>query len=53
METLASTRTQSWLVWFVRGILILAFLLLAGRLLELQIIKGDYYKAAAEGNRIR
>lgn len=44
---------QSWLAWFLRGVLILGFLILIGRLIELQIIKGKYFKALAEGNRIR
>lgn len=53
MESLAASRTQSWLIWFLRGILILAFLFLLGRLVELQLIKGGYFKGLAEGNRIR
>ena len=53
METLAATRTQSWLSWFLRGILLLGFIILIARLFELQIIKGDYFRLLAEGNRIR
>lgn len=53
METLASSVRQSWLSWFFRGTLILGFLILAGRLSELQIIKGNYFRSLAEGNRIR
>lgn len=53
MERLSSTTNDSWLPWFWRGVLILLFLVLLGRLFELQIIKGHYYKALAEGNRIR
>jgi penicillin-binding protein 2 len=53
MQTLSSSRSQSWLVWFLRGILIFAFLFLVGRLIELQLIKGKYFKGLAEGNRIR
>ena len=53
METLSSSKTQSWLGWFLRGVLILGFVIIIGRLLELQIIKGDYYRNLAEGNRIR
>src|SRR3989304_7470195 len=53
MESLASFKTQSWLSWFFRGTLILGFLLLFGRLVELQIIKGGYFRALSEGNRIR
>jgi len=44
---------QSWLSWFARGLLILGFLVLIGRLIELQIIKGEYFRTLAEGNRIR
>jgi len=53
MQTLASFKTQSWLSWFFRGTLILGFLLLFARLAELQFIKGGYFRALAEGNRIR
>ena len=44
---------ESWLGWFLRGILILGCLILVGRLFELQIIKGEYFRDLAEGNRIR
>lgn len=53
METLAFSKRQSWLSWFFRGTLILGFLILAGRLSELQIIKGNYFRSLSEGNRIR
>lgn len=53
MQTLASTKTQSWLSWFLRGVLILGFLVLVGRSFELQIIKGGYYRGLADENRIR
>jgi penicillin-binding protein 2 len=53
METLAATKSQSWLSWFLRGLLLLGFLILVSRLVELQLIKGDYFRAIAEGNRIR
>lgn len=53
MQTLAtSKRQQSWLSWFLRGVAILGFLVLVGRLVELQIIKGEYYRELSEGNRI-
>ena len=45
--------TQSWLPWFMKGLLVFGFLLLTGRLVELQLIKGGYYRGLAEGNRIR
>ena len=48
-----SSKVQSWLSWFLRGLMILGFLVLFGRLLELQIIKGGYYRALSEGNRVR
>ncbi len=53
MESLASSKTQSWLSWFLRGVLILGFLVLIGRLFDLQIIRGSYYRNLSEGNRIR
>lgn len=53
MQTLSFSKSQSWLAWFLRGILILGTLFLLGRLIELQIIKGSYYRQLAEGNRIR
>ncbi len=53
MQTLAtSNKNQSWFSWFLRGVLILGFLILIGRLIELQIIKGAYYRKLSEGNRI-
>ena len=53
MQTLAtSNKGESWFSWFLRGVLILGFLILVGRLIELQIIKGDYYRKLSEGNRI-
>ncbi|HLD91835.1 MAG TPA: penicillin-binding transpeptidase domain-containing protein [Patescibacteria group bacterium] len=53
MQTLAtSNKGESWFSWFLRGVLILGFLILVGRLVELQIIKGDYYRKLSEGNRI-
>lgn len=53
METLSSTKNESWLTWFLRGLLILGFLALFGRLFDLQIIRGGYFRSLAEGNRIR
>lgn len=53
MQTLAtSKREQSWFSWFLRGILFLGLLILIGRLVELQIIQGSYYRNLSEGNRI-
>lgn len=54
MQNLSSEyKSQSWLSWFYRGILVLSFLVLFSRLAELQVIKGSYYKSLSEGNRIR
>jgi len=53
MQTLSSTKTQSWLVWFLRGIVIVGFLVLAGRLIDLQVIRGSYFRKLSEENRIR
>ncbi len=48
-----SSKSQSWLSWFLRGILVLVFLFLVSRLFELQIIKGKYYRELSENNRVR
>ncbi len=53
METLSTIKNESWLPWFLRGVLIFGFLILLGRLIELQIFKGPYYRSLSEGNRIR
>lgn len=53
MEKLSSAKSQSWLAWFLRGMLILLFLILFAKLIEVQIIKGDYFRNLSEENRIR
>jgi len=53
METLSSTKHQSWLSWFLRGLLILSFLIVLARVVDLQIIRGAYFRKLSEGNRIR
>jgi penicillin-binding protein 2 len=53
METFEKSKTQSWLSWFLRGLIILVFIILLGRLIELQIIKGTYYKKLSENNRVK
>lgn len=53
METLSSHQAESWLSWFLRGVLILSFLILFSRLFEIQIIKGSYFRSLSEENRIR
>ncbi len=53
MQTLSSSKSQqSWFSWFLRGVLILGFFILVGRLIELQLIKGEFYRKLSEGNRI-
>lgn len=46
-------QNQSWLSWFLRGIIAILFLIIFARLFELQIIKGSYYRSLAEENRIK
>ncbi|MBX4205982.1 hypothetical protein KW795_02185 [Candidatus Microgenomates bacterium] len=53
MDSLASQKSQSWLSWFYRGILVLALLVLIGRTAELQIVKGQYYRDLSDNNRIK
>jgi len=53
METFSSAQKESWLSWFLKGILLLGFFILLARAIELQIIKGSYYRDLAEGNRLR
>ena len=54
MEILSNkTKTQSWLTWFLRGLLFLGILILLVRLIDLQLIRGNYFKLLANENRIR
>jgi len=53
MQSVNSAKTQSWLIWFFRGLIVLASFVVLARLAELQIIKGEYYRDLAEGNRLR
>lgn len=53
MQNAAIEKQSSWLSWFFRGLLLLGMLVLIGRLGELQVIKGEYYRNLAEGNRVR
>lgn len=53
MQTLYTIKNESWLGWFLRGVLFLGILFLFVRLVELQIIKGSYFRALAEENRIK
>lgn len=53
MDSLAASKSQSWLSWFLRGIMFLLFLILFAKLIEVQVIKGKYYQNLSQGNRIR
>jgi len=53
MHSLSSANSQSWLSWFLRGLLILLFLVLGAKLIEVQVIKGNYFRNLSEENRIR
>lgn len=53
METYISSKKETWLPWFARGLILLLFIILFARLIELQIIKGVYFKKLSEGNRVR
>jgi len=53
MESLASSKIQNWLTWLLRGLLTLGFLILFARIVDLQIIRGKYYRSLSEENRIR
>lgn len=53
MRLLSSKKSESWLSWFLRGVLILLFLVLFAKLFEIQIIKGDYYRELSEENRVK
>ena len=53
MEKLSAESKENWLSWFFRGLIILGFLLLFARLIELQLIKGNYYRVLSDQNRIR
>ncbi len=53
MRDLSAEERRGWLTWFYRGLLVLGVFILLGRLIELQIIKGEYYRDLAESNRIR
>jgi len=42
-----------WFIWFLKGLIIFGFLIMIGRLLDLQVVRGAYYKSLAEDNRVR
>jgi penicillin-binding protein 2 len=53
MYSLSSKNDDSWLSWFLRGLLLVLFLILFGKVIEIQVIKGDYYRSLSDQNRIR
>lgn len=53
MHTLSLQKKDTWLPWFLRGVLVLMTLLIVGRLIELQIVKGKYYRGLSDGNRVK
>jgi len=53
MDLLGNNKNDSWLNWFLRGVLFLGALILLGRLFELQVIKGKYFRSLSDDNRIR
>jgi len=53
MHSLSSDKSQSWLSWSLRGVLILLFMILMAKLIEVQVIKGSYFRNLSEENRIR
>lgn len=53
MESLISSKNDSWLPWFFRGLLFFVFLVLVSRSFDLQIIRGKYYSTLAQNNHIR
>jgi penicillin-binding protein 2 len=53
MDFHSSHTNSSWFVWLFKGILVAFFLVIIGRLIDLQVIKGAYYKSLAEDNRIQ
>src|SRR3989304_2338820 len=53
MHSLSSDKSQSWLSWSLRGVLILLFMVLIAKLIEVQVIKGSYFRNLSEENRIR
>jgi penicillin-binding protein 2 len=53
MEHYQETGQETILSSILRVILIVVFAVLLGRLIELQVIEGGYYRSLSEGNRIR
>jgi penicillin-binding protein 2 len=53
MDLLSSKDGDSWLAWFWRGILTLGLFVLLTRIVDLQIIRGNYFRNLSDENRIR
>jgi penicillin-binding protein 2 len=49
----SSKSESTWFIWFLKGLIIFGFLIMIGRLLDLQVVRGTYYKSLAEDNRVR
>ncbi len=48
-----SNKHETWFLWVLKGVMLLGFLVMLGRLADLQVIRGAYYKSLAEDNRVR
>lgn len=53
LENYSTPAKNSWLTWFFRGLVTLFIIVIFARLIEVQIIKGEYYENLADGNRAR
>jgi penicillin-binding protein 2 len=53
MDFQSSHNSPSWFLWLFKGLLVVFFLIIIGRLLDIQVIKGAYYKSLAEDNRVQ
>lgn len=53
MQSLEQSKIESWLSWFFKGLLVLVGMVFFGRLFELQVIKGEYYRDMSDNNRVR
>jgi penicillin-binding protein 2 len=45
--------TSNWYLWILRGAIVIVFLVFFGRLFDLQVIRGAYFRELADNNRIR
>ncbi len=48
-----SNKHETWFLWLLKGLMVVGFLVMLGRLTDLQVIRGTYYKSLAEDNRVR